>query len=199
MKSTQIVTRRNVLMGFGCQMLACTFVIFTALTFVLFLSWASPSIAAQRPNIVMIVLDDAGYSDLGVYGSEIETPQIDHLAEEGLLFTQFHVTPNCSSTRASLLTGMDHHRTGFGTHGGPTGNQKGKPGYEGSLNEKVVTVATVLRSAGYHTMMAGKWHMGREGVKSWPYGKGFDDSFALLNGGASHWDDTPLFLSVSNY
>lgn len=182
-------------MGFDCQVRACTFAKFTTLTFVMFLSWASPSIGAQRPNIVMIVLDDAGYSDLGVYGSEIETPQIDHLAEEGVLFTQFHVTPNCSSTRASMLTGMDHHRTGFGTHGGLTDNQKGKPGYEGSLNEKVVTVATVLRSAGYHTMMAGKWHMGHEGLKSWPYGKGFDDSFALLNGGASHWDDTPLFPS----
>jgi arylsulfatase A-like enzyme len=144
----------------------------------------------------MILLDDAGYSDLGTYGSEIETPNIDLLAKEGVLFTQFHVTPTCSSTRASLLTGMDHHRTGFGTHGGATDNQKGKPGYEGMLNEKVVTVATVLRSAGYRTMMAGKWHMGKDGPKEWPFGRGFDDSFALLNGGASHWDDSPLFPST---
>lgn len=143
----------------------------------------------------MILLDDAGYSDLGVYGSEIGTPNIDLLAREGVLFTQFSVTPNCSSTRAALLTGMDHHLTGFGTHGSPTDNQKGKPGYEGKLNQRVVTVATVLRAAGYRTMMAGKWHMGHEGPSSWPYGRGFDDSFALLNGGASHWDDTPLFPS----
>jgi arylsulfatase len=199
LKSNLFANSRNTLKSFDSQMPAIIFVKLAALAFVLFLSWTSPSSAAQRPNIVMILLDDAGYSDLGVYGSEIETPQIDQLAEEGVLFTQFHVTPTCSSTRASLLTGMDHHRTGFGTHGGPTDNQKGKPGYEGSLNENVVTVAMVLRSAGYHTMMAGKWHMGHDEVKSWPYGKGFDDSFALLNGGASHWDDSPLFPSTPTH
>ena len=151
--------------------------------------------AAERPNIVMILLDDAGYSDLGVFGSEIETPSIDQLANEGVTFTQFQVTPNCSSTRASLLTGMDHHRTGLGTHGPPAANQKGKPGYEGYLNSKVATVAEVLRDAGYRTMLAGKWHLGNKEPTTWPHGRGFDDSFALLNGGASHWDKSPLFPS----
>ena len=142
---------------------SCIFAnILFALPPLLLLFWAELSLASQRPNILMILLDDAGYSDLGTYGSEIETPNIDLLAKQGVVFTQFHVTPNCSSTRASLLTGMEHLRTGFGTHGGASDNQKGKPGYEGMLNSRVVTVATVLRNAGYRTMMAGKWHRGLE-------------------------------------
>ena len=147
----------------------------------------------SRPNILMIVLDDAGYSDLGPFGGEILTPSIDNLASEGIVFSQFSVTPNCSSTRASLLTGMDHHRTGMGTHGGPTENQKGKPGYEGVLNDRVITMAEVLQNGGYYTMMAGKWHLGNKQEHTWPSGRGFDKSFALLNGGASHWDESPLF------
>jgi len=158
--------------------------------------FVSPLYAAKRPNMVLIVLDDAAYSDLGVYGGEIDTPHIDRLAKNGVLFTQFHVTPNCSSTRASLLTGMDHHRTGLGTHGVTADNQRGKPGYEGHLNTRVATLPEVLRSAGYRTMMAGKWHLGARDPKTWPAARGFDDSFALLNGGASHWEDNlPLFPS----
>lgn len=152
-----------------------------------------PKESPKKPNIVMIVLDDAGYSDLGPFGSEINTPSIDALSSEGVIFSQFSVTPNCSSTRASLLTGMDHHRTGMGTHGAPTDNQKGKPGYEGILNERVITMAEVLQNGGYLTMMAGKWHLGNKEENTWPSGRGFDKSFALLNGGASHWDETPLF------
>lgn len=145
--------------------------------------------SSNRPNIVLIVLDDSGYSDIGAFGSEIETPHIDRLVETGLQFTQFHVTPNCSSTRASLLTGMDHHRTGLGTHGPPAENQRGKPGYEGYLNNSVVTLPEVLLGAGYRTMMAGKWHVGSRDPITWPSERGFGDSFALLNGGASHWED----------
>jgi len=152
--------------------------------------------AAQRPNIILIVLDDAGYSDLGVFGGEIDTPNIDLLSENGVRFTQFHVTPTCSTTRATLLTGMDHHRTGLGTHARSTANQNGKPGYEGFLNPSVVTLPEALRTAGYRTMMAGKWHVGSGDPATWPSARGFDDSFALLNGGASHWEDNaPLFPS----
>lgn len=159
-------------------------------------TFSPQSVAGERPNIVLIVLDDAGYSDIGVYGGEIETPNIDRLAEVGVQFTQFHVTPNCSSTRASMLTGMDHHRTGLGTHGPSAENQRGKPGYEGHLNFRVATLPEVLRSAGYRTMMVGKWHLGRRDPETWPTARGFDDSFALLNGGASHWEDkAPLFPS----
>lgn len=147
----------------------------------------------SKPNILMIVLDDAGYSDIGPFGGEIHTPYIDNLASEGIVFSQFSVTPNCSSTRASLLTGMDHHRTGMGTHGGPTENQKGQPGYEGILNDRVITMAEVFQSGGYHTMMAGKWHLGNKEKHTWPSERGFDKSFVLLNGGASHWDESPLF------
>lgn len=146
--------------------------------------------STSRPNVVLIVLDDSGYSDIGAFGSEIDTPHIDRLAETGLQFTQFHVTPNCSSTRASLLTGMDHHRTGLGTHGPAAENQRGKPGYEGYLNNRVVTLPEALRTAGYRTMMAGKWHLGSRDPDTWPSARGFGDSFALLNGGASHWEDT---------
>jgi arylsulfatase A-like enzyme len=157
---------------------------------------ASPLHATDRPNIVLIVLDDAAYSDIGVYGGEVDTPNIDRLVKNGMQFTQFHVTPNCSSTRASLLTGMDHHRTGLGTHGVTADNQRGKPGYEGYLNRRVATLPKVLQSAGYHTMMAGKWHLGSRDPETWPAARGFDDSFALLNGGASHWEDNaPLFPS----
>ncbi|MGI9474050.1 MAG: arylsulfatase, partial [Rubripirellula sp.] len=160
------------------------------------LAFSSRSVVGQQPNILLIVLDDAGYSDIGVYGSEISTPNIDRLANEGMQFTQFHVTPNCSSTRASLLTGMDHHRTGLGTHGVMAENQRGKEGYEGFLNDRVITLPEVLQSAGYHTMMAGKWHLGSKDSATWPSSRGFDDSFVLLNGGASHWEDNaPLFPS----
>jgi len=149
-----------------------------------------------KPNILLIVLDDAAYSDFGVYGGEIETPHIDALAGQSLSFSQFHVTPNCSSTRASLLTGMDHHRTGLGTHGVATKNQKGKPGYEGFLNNRVITLAEAMQAAGYRTMMAGKWHLGSRDPNTWPAARGFDDTFALINGGASHWQDNlPLFPS----
>ncbi len=152
--------------------------------------------ASERPNVLLIVLDDAGYSDIGVYGGEINTPNIDRLATGGAQFTQFQVTPNCSSTRASLLTGMDHHRTGLGTHGTMAENQRGKAGYEGFLNDRVVTLPEVLQSAGYHTMMAGKWHLGSRASTTWPSSRGFENSFVLLNGGASHWDDNaPLFPS----
>ncbi|NRB37144.1 MAG: arylsulfatase [Pseudomonadales bacterium] len=168
---------------------------FKALLSSLFFATVTSAFAAERPNIVMIVLDDAGYSDLGAMGSEIQTPNIDELADQGVLLTQFHVTPNCSSSRASLMTGMDHHRTGIGSHAGTTENQKGKPGYEGYLNNRVISLATVLRDAGYRTMMTGKWHLGNKNPETWPAGRGFDDSYALLNGGASHWDNTPLFPS----
>ena len=155
------------------------------------------SIPSQpKPNILLVVLDDAAYSDFGVYGGEIETPNIDRLAETGISFSQFHVTPNCSSTRASMLTGMDHHRTGLGTHAKAAENQKGKPGYEGYLNNRVTTLGEAMQAAGYRTMMTGKWHLGSRDPKTWPAGRGFDDTFVLINGGASHWQDNlPLFPS----
>jgi len=151
-------------------------------------SQQSAATAPPRPNILLIVADDMGYSDAGAYGGEIATPNIDGLAKEGLLLTQFHVSPNCGPTRGSMMTGVDPHRAGLA--GNPevaAENQRGKPGYEGHLRDDVVTVAELLRKAGYHTYMTGKWHLG-EG-RNMPSGRGFEQTFALLNGGASHWPD----------
>ena len=142
----------------------------------------------KRPNILLIVADDMGYSDVGVFGSEISTPNIDALAAEGVMLTQFHVSPNCGPTRGAMMTGVDSHRAGMGgNHEVAAENQKGKPGYEGYLRDDVVTVAQLLRDAGYHTYMTGKWHLGAEHNN--PASRGFKKSFALLNGAASHWAD----------
>ena len=145
-----------------------------------------------RPNILIIVADDLGYSDLGAYGGEIGTPNLDALSRSGVLFTRFYSSPTCSPTRAMLLTGTDHHLAGLGTMAGDhTPNQQGQPGYEGYLNFRVVTVAELLRDAGYHTYMTGKWHLGLE-EETGPANRGFERSFALLPGGAGHFDDLDL-------
>ena len=141
-----------------------------------------------RPNILLIVADDMGYSDVGAFGSEIATPNIDALAAEGMMLTQFHVSPNCGPTRGAMMTGVDPHRAGMGgNHEVAAENQKGQPGYEGYLRKDVVTIAELLRDAGYHTYMTGKWHLGADSNN--PASRGFEKSFALLNGAASHWAD----------
>ena len=101
------------------------------------------------PNILLIVVDDVGYSDIGVYGSEIATPNIDALASQGVMLTQFHVSSNCGPTRGAMMTGVDPHRAGMGgNHGANAPNQDGQPGYEGYLRKDVVTIAQLLRDAG---------------------------------------------------
>ena len=142
-----------------------------------------------KPNVLLIVADDLGYADLGSYGGEIRTPRLDALASRGIRFTQFYTSPTCSPTRAMLLTGTDNHIAGLGNMAewrGP--KQRGKPGYEGHLNDRVVTVATLLREAGYHTYMAGKWHLGEE-LGMWPAARGFEHDLSVLNGAGSHWRD----------
>jgi len=142
-----------------------------------------------RPNILLIVADDMGYSDLGCFGGEIKTPNIDALAQRGVRATSFYVGPTCSPTRSMLLSGSDNHIAGLGNMAeflGP--KQKGKAGYEGYLNGRVASLASVLRGAGYHTYMAGKWHMG-ETPEHWPAALGFERDFALLQGGGSSWAD----------
>ena len=153
---------------------------------------AAPAAAAngERPNILLIVADDLGFSDLGSYGGEIRTPNIDRLANEGLRFTNFYVAPSCSPTRSMLMTGLDNHVVGLGNMYERTApNQLGREGYEGSLLKQYPTVAEVLRDNGYHTYMAGKWHLGHE-PDAIPHGRGFERSFSLLNGGGSHFDMT---------
>jgi arylsulfatase len=133
--------------------------------------------------------DDLGWTDIGSYGGEIDTPHLDALAQQGILFTDFHVSVSCSPTRSMLLSGNDNHVAGLGNMGELlTENQIGQPGYEGHLNDRVATLAEVLRDGGYHTYMAGKWHLGHE-KGSLPYDRGFERSFSMLVGGASHWAD----------
>jgi arylsulfatase len=148
----------------------------------------------RRPNVLLIVADDLGYSDLRRFGGETPTPTLDRLAAEGVTLTNFHATPNCAPTRAALLSGVDYHRAGLGTMTEVEApNQRGKPGYEGHLNDRVTTIAELLLDAGYHTYMSGKWHLGFEDPSMRPSARGFEQTFALLAGGASHWqDNTPL-------
>lgn len=145
--------------------------------------------ADNRPNFLLVVADDMGWTDLDVFGSEVETPNLDRLAKQGVMFTDFHVSVSCSPTRSMLLSGNDNHVAGLGNMGELlTKNQKGKPGYEGHLNDRVVSLAEVLRGAGYHTYLAGKWHLGHESG-TLPFDRGFERSFSMLVGGASHWGD----------
>ncbi|MEM1321841.1 MAG: arylsulfatase [Bacteroidota bacterium] len=147
----------------------------------------------QRPNILLIVADDLGYSDIGAYGGEIATPFLDTIAEQSILFNNFHTLPTCAPTLSVLLTGADNHLVGIGAQeGGFTKKQKGQPGYEGYLNERTVTLPEVLQTAGYRTYMSGKWHLGHHAEQA-PCKRGFQETFALMPGGASHYaDQKPL-------
>lgn len=150
--------------------------------------------ADRRPNFLVIVADDLGFSDVGCFGGEIRTPNIDALAAHnaGLRFTDFHAAAACSPTRAMIMTGTDHHIAGLGNliewtnksgqnKGGrfDTAPQRGMPGYEGYLNERVVTLPEILRDAGYETLMSGKWHLGLTPERS-PKARGFERSLAHL-------------------
>lgn len=146
--------------------------------------------AESRPNVLIVVADDMGFSDLGCYGSEIATPALDSLASAGTVFSNFHAAATCSPTRAMLLTGVDHHLAGMGNmyeflRSAPA--QHDKPGYEGYLNDSVVTIAEVLKTIGYETAISGKWHLGRQPVAAQaPVGRGFDHSWVLWSGWAEH-------------
>ena len=144
---------------------------------------------AKRPNILLIVADDLGYTDLGAYGAEISTPNLDKLASGGVKMTGFYASPFCSPTRSMLMSGSDNHLVGFGDMAElMLPEQRGKPGYEGYLNARVVPMAQVLKDAGYRTAMAGKWHLGVKEEFS-PATSGFEQSYAMVMGGASHWGD----------
>ncbi len=141
-----------------------------------------------RPNVVVILADDAGLTDFGAYGGEARTPNIDALAARGAMFTQFRGSPLCSPSRAMLLTGMDNHLTGFATIPEVLpAEQRGRPGYTMALEPGVRTLADRLRALGYRTLMAGKWHLG-ERPSELPQAHGFDRSFALAASGADNWE-----------
>jgi arylsulfatase A-like enzyme len=144
--------------------------------------------AQEKPNIVIILLDDTGFADIGAYGSEISTPNIDALAASGVRFTNFHTAATCSPTRSMLLTGVDNHLTGMGNMLEiMADNQFDQPGYEAYMTDSVVTTATLLKDAGYHTYMAGKWHLGKK-KGSLPASRGFERSIALMESGADNWE-----------
>ena len=149
--------------------------------------------AAPKPNIVIIMSDDMGYSDLGSYGSEIETPELDQLAANGVRYTQFYNTSRCCPTRASLLTGLYAHQAGIGE----MTNKAGKPGYLGDLSRNAVTIAEALKPAGYRTYMSGKWHVANnldpDGDKSnWPLQRGFERFYGTIIGAGSFYDPWTL-------
>ncbi len=136
----------------------------------------------KQPNIIIIMADDMGYSDIGCYGSEIETPNIDRLAKEGMQFARFYNNARCCPSRASLMTGLYPHQAGIGQ----MDIDLKIPAYQGYLNQHSVTLAEVLKNAGYNTYMSGKWHIG--GARGqWPVDRGFDHSFSLINGVSNYF------------
>lgn len=150
--------------------------------------------ASERPNFLIIVADDLGYTDLGAFGSEIETPNLDALAANGTLLTNFYASPTCSPTRAMLLSGVDNHLAGLGNMGHViplVPSQRGQRGYEGHLNFDVAAMPEIFRAAGYRTYMSGKWHLG-ETPETDPQARGFDRSYAVSHMVAGHFDLLPV-------
>lgn len=141
----------------------------------------------SKPNIVLIMADDMGYSDIGCYGSEISTPNIDWLANNGLRFRNFYNNAKCCPTRASLLTGLYNHEAGMGNMVTKADVEYQEGPYQGFLNQNCVTIAEVIRSAGYSTYMSGKWHVG-EREEHWPLHRGFDKYFGLISGACSYFE-----------
>ena len=146
---------------------------------------------AQRPNVLVILADDLGYTDLSAYGSEIHTPNIDRLADQGMKFSNYHTSPNCAPSRAMLLTGVDSHLAGV-----PNIPESLPPelssieNYHGVLSPNVATVASLLHADGYHTYMTGKWHLG-ESQANLPFNRGFERTLSMPHSGADNWQDRP--------
>ncbi|HTN49017.1 MAG TPA: arylsulfatase [Burkholderiaceae bacterium] len=151
---------------------------------------ATAADAPRRPNIVVILGDDMGFADMGSFGGEIRTPNLDALAKEGVRFTNFYTHASCSPTRSMLLSGVDTHLNGLGNMDEWTApNQRGAVGYEGYLSTRLVTLPQLLKGAGYHTYMVGKWHLGKAPDQI-PAARGFERDFSLLDGAGSYWDMT---------
>lgn len=153
----------------------------------------------SRPNIIVILVDDMGFSDIGSYGGEIATPNLDRLAEGGVKFSNFYNSARCCPTRASLMTGLYPHEAGIGNMTNYTSRQrfdKGPeyPGYRGHLNRASMTIAEVLREAGYATLMAGKWHLGIAEEDRWPLQRGFGRYYGCLSGAFSFFEPSVIKL-----
>ena len=153
------------------------------------------AVSGAKPNIIVILVDDMGFSDIGCYGGEIRTPNVDALAKGGVRFTQFYNTARCCPTRASLMSGLYPHQTGVGHM---VDNPKPFPGYTGDLNQNCVTIAEVLKGSGYQTMMSGKWHVTpvTESKHNWPRQRGFDKYYGIIHGAANFFN--PVTLTRDN-
>ena len=166
---------------------------FVCFIFIAFVNSSAKVDAAKRPNIILIMSDDMGYSDIGCYGGEIQTPNLDGLAAGGIRFTQFYNTARCCPTRASLLSGLYPHQAGVGH----MMSDRGYDGYRGDLNKQCATIAEVLGDAGYRTYMSGKWHVTKQifdnGSKhNWPLQRGFDKFYGTIHGAGSFYDPNSL-------
>lgn len=147
---------------------------------------------AQHPNIVILLADDWGFSDVGAFGSEIATPNIDALAKAGMRFSNFHVAGSCSPTRAMLQTGVMNHRNGLGNMPETIPDaHRGKPGYDTVMNFRVVTIAQLLKAQGYRTYLTGKWHLGSD-AKRLPHARGYDRAYSLADAGADNFEQRPI-------
>jgi arylsulfatase A-like enzyme len=146
---------------------------------------------SKKPNIIVIMVDDLGYSDIGAYGSEIQTPNLDKLAAGGLRLREFYNNSICAPTRASLLTGQYQHKAGVGYFN----VNLGLPAYQGYLNKESLTFAEVLRNNGYSTLMAGKWHVGDDSLY-WPNQRGFDHFYGFIGGASNYYDIAPFKENV---
>ena len=141
--------------------------------------------AAERPNVILIMVDDLGFADLGFQGGEIETPNLDGLARGGVRFSQFYNSGRCCPTRATLMTGLHPHQTGIGHMTIPSGGEEKNnvpPAYQGHLNRECITVAEAMKAAGYATMMTGKWHLGPMDQDDWPLQRGFEKYYGCIDG-----------------
>lgn len=155
----------------------------------------APLVGDARPNILLIVADDLGYADLGAYGSDIRTPNIDALAAEGILLTQFHSAPSCAPARSMLLTGNNNHVAGMGSQNNFI---EGIPGYENRITERVAPLPRLLSEAGYLTVTVGKWHLGNHPDEA-PPSVGFERSWSMINGAGSHFSDVGFSEGGSTY
>jgi len=148
---------------------------------------ASGTASAPRPNFLIILADDLGFSDIGCYGSEIRTPNLDRLATEGIRFTQAYSAARCCPSRAALLTGLNPHQAGMGGMVSKPDESEPPGPYQGYLNDRCVTLAEALRPAGYRAYMSGKWHVG-EAPEHWPRRRGFDRYYGLISGASSYFE-----------
>src|SRR6185295_12720094 len=150
----------------------------------------------EQPNVIVILVDDMGYSDIGCYGSEIETPNIDKLGFNGLRFSQFYNAARCCPSRVALLTGLYPHQGGMGDMVTAHRGDRAPSAYQGWLSQNAVTIAEVLKGQGYNTYMSGKWHVGEDSV-DWPLQRGFDKYFGLISGANSYYEILPGRKMVS--